>query len=201
MEHQSPLTPKGIYLKQPIDGSWHTWPWKQVAQEVRQLAGLLQALGLQEHSHIAMISKNCAHWIICDLAITMAGQVSIPLYPNQQPDYMQEVLQRSESVLLFVGKLDNWDEMKTGVPRHIKCISFPFCNNDACVSWSEFNDVHASITDNIELPATDLCSIEYTSGSGSAPKGVILTFETFAFAAQNAIQRLGGQYTERFCGT
>ena len=207
MEYQSPLSrlyhwereaPGRVFLKQPIDGKWHTWTWKQVAREVRQLAGSLQALGLPKHSHIAMISKNCAHWIICDLAIIMAGHVSIPLHPNQQANCLQEVLQRSESALLFVGKLDNWNEMKAGVPGHIKCISFPFCNNDGCVSWSTFNDEHAPINENIERSATELCSIVYTSGTGGAPKGVMLTFEAFAFVTQNATQHLGLTHRDRF---
>ena len=94
----------------------------------------------------------------------MAGHVSIPLYPNQQPAYMQEVLQRNESVLLFVGKLDDWDDLKVGVPDQITCISFTFCNNDSCISWSKFTYAQAPITDNIELPAADLCSISIPAG-------------------------------------
>jgi long-chain acyl-CoA synthetase len=45
------------------------------SQEVRQLAASLRALDLPRQSHIAVLSKNCAHWIICDLAIMMAGRI------------------------------------------------------------------------------------------------------------------------------
>ena len=207
MEYQSPLfmlqhwekeTPHRIYLKQYINGVWHTWTWQQAGQEVRQLAAALQALALPRNSHVALLSKNCAHWMICDLAIMMAGHVSIPLYPNLQEENVQQVLERSESVVLFAGKLDNWDAVKNGVPKHIKCIALPFCSHDRCESWSNFTKLHAPMQQNIERNATDLCSIVYTSGTAGAPKGAMFTFDAFAFVAQNAIKSLGFKHTDRF---
>jgi long-chain acyl-CoA synthetase len=207
MEYRSPLfilqywekeTPHKIYLKQYLNGVWHTWTWQQAGQEVRQLAAALQAFALPRNSHIALLSKNCAHWMICDLAIMMAGHVSIPLYPNLQQENVQQVLERSESVVLFAGKLDNWDAVKNGVPKHVKCISFPFCSHDRCESWSSFTNLHAPIQQNIERNATDLCSIVYTSGTAGSPKGAMFTFDAFAFVAQNAIRSLGFKHTDRF---
>ena len=207
MEYQSPLsmlqhwekeTPHKIYLKQPVNGLWHTWTWQQAGQEVRRLATAIQALALPRNSHIALLSKNCAHWILCDLAIMMAGHVSIPLYPNLQQENVQQVLERSESVVLFAGKLDNWDAVKNGVPKHIKCIALPFCSHDRCESWSAFTKPHAPMQQIIESNATDLCSIVYTSGTAGSPKGVMFTFDAFAFVAQNAITSLGFKPTDRF---
>src|SRR5688572_3222879 len=152
IEYKSPLSmlnywekkaPTRVYLKQPVDGVWQTWTWREVAQEVRQLAAAIRALDLPLNSHVALLSKNCAHWIICDLAIMMAGHVSIPLYPNLQQQNIKEILEQSESVVLFVGKLDNWDAVKNGVPKHIKRIALPFCSHDDCESWSAFTKPHA----------------------------------------------------------
>ncbi len=121
MEYKSPLsilyhwektTPQKIYLKQPVDDVWHTWTWKETGQEVRQVAAAILALQLPPKSHIGLISKNCAHWIICDLAIMMAGHTSIPLYPNLQAGTIKQILDHSEAKILFVGKLDDWDGMK-----------------------------------------------------------------------------------------
>jgi long-subunit acyl-CoA synthetase (AMP-forming) len=207
MEYQSPLgmlyhwereTPGKIYLKQPIDGVWHLWTWQQVAGEVRQLASSLQALKLPPHSHIALLSKNCAHWIICDLAIMMAGHVSIPLYPNLQQESVQQILDRSESVVLFVGKLDHWDTIKSGVSPKIKCVAFPYCNHDNCEPWSDFVGQYQPTQQNIDSKPTDLCSIIYTSGTVSTPKGAMFVFDAFAFATQNAIDRLGFKSSDRF---
>jgi long-chain acyl-CoA synthetase len=207
MEYKSPLfmlyywekeAPNKVYLQQPIDGVWHTWTWRQVAQEVRQLAAALQALSLPHGSHIALLSKNCAHWMICDLAIMMAGHVSIPLYPNLQQANVQQILESSDSVVLFVGKLDNWDEIKNGVPDLTKCIALPFCNHDLCESWDSFTKPHRPLEHNIKRKADDLCSIVYTSGTAGSPKGAMFTFEAFEFVAQNAMARLGFKPTDRF---
>ena len=207
MEYQSPLTmlqywenqtPNKIYLKQPVDGTWHTWTWHQAGQEVRQLAAALQALSLPRNSHVALLSKNCAHWIICDLAIMMAGHVSIPLYPNMQEENVRQVLERSGSVVLFAGKLDSWDAIKNGIPKHIKCISLPFCNHDQCENWLSFIKSHVPIQQNNDRNENDLCSIVYTSGTAGSPKGAMFTFDAFAFVAQNAIKSLGFKNTDRF---
>jgi long-chain acyl-CoA synthetase len=164
MEYRSPLamlyhwermTPGKVYLKQPINGIWHEWTWQQVAGEVRQLATSLQALEIPPNSHIAILSKNCAHWIICDLAIMMAGHVSIPLYPNLQAESVEQILERSESVVLFIGKLDQWESVKTVVSPEIKCIAFPFCNHDGCEPWSDFIAQHQPIQQEVDRRGVD----------------------------------------------
>jgi long-chain acyl-CoA synthetase len=207
MKYQSPLsrlyhwekaTPNKIYLKQPIDGVWHTWSWEQTGQEARQLAAALAAQQLPPNSNIAMISKNCAHWIICDLAIMMAGHISIPLYPNLQPATIQQILEHCEAQLLFVGKLDDWDDMKAGVPEGIRCIALPFCKNDKCENWTSFVDKHQPLQGNADRKENEICSIIYTSGTTGMPKGVMFTFESFGFVGLQATDHLGFKSTERF---
>ena len=75
-------TPNEIFLQQPFDGIWKTWTWAQAGDEARRLAAGLHTLGLKRGDHIAILSKNCSHWIISDLAIMMAGCISIPIYPK-----------------------------------------------------------------------------------------------------------------------
>src|SRR6478672_8972243 len=144
MEYRSPLDllyqwererPDEIYLHQPIDNVWKTWTWKEAGAEVRRMAAALIHRNLPPQSHIALISKNCAHWILCDLAIMMSGHVSIPLYPNLTAATLKQILEHSDSVLLFVGKLDHWESMKSGVPEGMTCISFPFYPHAAYENW------------------------------------------------------------------
>lgn len=207
MEYQSPLSwllhwertsPEKIYLKQPIDDVWHSWTWKQTASEVRQLAAAMKSLDLPEHSHIAVISKNCAHWIITDLAIMMAGHVSVPLYPNLQANTIQQILDHSDSKLLLVGKLDDWAAMRPGVPASLPCISFPFCRNEGCESWESFTGTHQPLQDYKERDPDDICSIVYTSGTTGVPKGVMFTYRSFSFAASKAARHFNFKHTERF---
>src|SRR6478609_8264080 len=139
MEYKSPLElllhwesemPDQVYLHQPINNVWHTWTWKETTAEARKMAAAITAMKFPPGSNIGLVSKNCAHCIICDLAIMMSGHISVPLYPSLTADSMKQILIHSDALLLFVGKLDNWQSMKDGVPAGLKCISFPFCNHE-----------------------------------------------------------------------
>jgi long-chain acyl-CoA synthetase len=191
-------TPNKVYLRQPIDDAWQTWTWKQVGDETRRMAAVLRAMQLPAESKIALVSKNCAHWIICDLAIMMAGHVSVPLYPNLTADTMRQTLQHSEAKVLFVGKLDEWTSMRQGVPQGVKCISFPFTEHDEYDKWEDLIKQHLPIRENVIREAEDVSTIVYTSGTTGIPKGVMHQFKNFAFVAGNAIPYLGFKRTDRF---
>ncbi len=191
-------TPDKVYLRQPIDEIWHTWTWKQVGDEIRRMAAVLKAMQLPAESKIALISKNCAHWIICDLAIMMAGHVSVPLYPNLTADTMMQTLQHSEAKVLFVGKLDEWSSMKPGVPPGVKCISFSFTEHDEYDKWEDLIKQHSPLKENISRDAEELSTIVYTSGTTGMPKGVMHQFKNLAFVAQNAIPYLDFKSIDRF---
>ena len=103
--------PNSLALKQPYKGVYKEWTWGEAADEVRRLAAALKAKNLPPHSKIGLVSKNCSYWIMCDLAIMMAGHVSVPIYPNVNEFTINYVLQHSEAELLFVGKLDDWPRM------------------------------------------------------------------------------------------
>ena len=83
--HWEKNTPNQVFLKQPINGKFINYTFKEAGDEARRIASHFKTLNLKEGSHIALLSKNCAHWVISDLAIMMAGCVSIlyilPLMP------------------------------------------------------------------------------------------------------------------------
>ena len=185
-EHEKP---NEIFLSQPIDGIWHNWTWKEVGVEIRKMAAYLKSLNLPNDSKIALLSKNCAHWMMTDMAIMMSGHVSVPLYPNLNAETLREILIHSESKLLFVGKLDNYADMKAGVPSDIDCITFPFYAEDY-LKWDELTK---DIIPMIESPIRaekELATIIYTSGTTGNPKGVMHKFYNFSFATSNAVKSL-----------
>lgn len=207
MEYKSPLdmlyhwesvNPDKVYLRQPIDDVWHTWTWAQAAEEIRKMAAALKAMDLPPNSNIAMISKNCAHWILCDLAIMLSGHVSVPLYPNLIASSIKQILEHCNPALLFVGKLDDWQSMNPGVPDGLKCISFPFYPHPEYENWNDIISKYAPLKENIKRGPEELATIIYTSGTTGMPKGVQHKFYSFYFTTSHALPYLGFTNNERF---
>jgi long-chain acyl-CoA synthetase len=206
-DYQSPLemlyrweseTPNKLYMRQPINDEWHKWTWSETATEVRKMAAYLKSLDLAPKSKIAILSKNCAHWIMSDLAIMMAGYVSVPLYPNLKAESIKQILDHSETKLVFVGKLDDFASMRPGIPKDMPCIAYPFYSEEGYPVWGDLVKDIEPIAENIVREPNDLATIIYTSGTTGMPKGVMHKFYNFSFATSNAVPLLGLATEERF---
>ena len=172
------------YLHQPIDGQWHVWTWGEVGYEVRCMAAYLKTR-IQPGDKVALMSRNCAHWIMTDLAIMMAGGVSVPIYPNVKRETVAYVLEHSESKVLFVGKLEasDWEEMKSGIPQSMEVIDYGRYGLDT--EYPDWDDVVSSSQPMQESPIytpDDIMTIIYTSGTTGKPKGVVHKFRAPVFA-------------------
>jgi len=113
-------TPNHVFLRQPVNGKWHNWTFKQAADETRKIASGIQSLNLPARSNIAILSKNCAHWLMVDLAILMAGHVSVPLYASITGASIRQILEHCGAAAIVVGKLDDYDQQKTGIPSSVQ---------------------------------------------------------------------------------
>ena len=187
-----------IYLRQPINGKWIDLTWAEVGVEARKLAQAIKNENLPPGSHIGLISKNCSHWIITDLAIWMAGHISVPLYPTLSPDSIAYVLTHAEIKLTFVGKLDNWETQKSGISDSIKKVEFPFWKNDNCMAWSDFTKNCEPLIDTARPSLDDICTVIYTSGTTGDPKGAVHTFRSASTHIKQAATKLKFDHTERF---
>ena len=190
-------TPDRVYLVQPMgggDANIRTWTWHEAVGEARCMATRLIGMDLPPRSHIALCSKNCAHWIMADLAIWMAGHISVPIFPVLTTDIVRYILEHAEAKLLFVGKLDPiWEEMKKGVPEELPCISFPLAPEDGngCETWDDCIAGNAPLDETAACPADQTATIVYTSGSTGTPKGVMLGFGAMYRSAKGISEHLG----------
>jgi long-chain acyl-CoA synthetase len=187
-----------LYLTQPIgNGQVDEFTWRRAADEARRMAAYLKSMDLPAGSSIGLISKNCAHWVMADWAIWMSGYVSVPIYPTLNATTVAYILEHSECKALFVGKLDDWDMMKPGVPETMHCISFPSSPPTDFVTWNDIIRDTAPLEGEVKREAGELATLVYTSGSTGQPKGVMLSFANLAFAAEGATQTLGLSPNER----
>jgi long-chain acyl-CoA synthetase len=193
--HWERTAPDRVALTQPMGGGvLRDYTWREVLDQSRRMAAHLHGLGLQRGDRIAIFSKNTAHWLMSDFAIWLAGGVSVPLYPTLAPGTIRQILEHSESELLFVGKLDGWEHMKLGVPPGLPCISHPLSPKrrrraTRSGTTSSLQD-RATPGPGPVRPGDELVTIIYTSGTTGAPKGVMHCFAAFAWAVQTAIKRV-----------
>jgi long-chain acyl-CoA synthetase len=177
-----------LFLAEPVNGVYQNFTWKQAGDQVRRMAAALQQMGFGKDDKIAILSKNCAHWIMTDLAITMAGCISVPLYPNITPEALNEIILHSESKAIFIGKLDNPGELRKGIPDELVRISFPFYPNEDCLNWDTLIQQNQPLQGKPELDPFAMACIVYTSGTTGQPKGVMHTFHAVAFAVDSFLR-------------
>jgi long-chain acyl-CoA synthetase len=192
--HWETDAPTRVALTQPMGGTAvQDFTWAQVGEQVRRMAAYLQAQGWEPGSRVAILSKNCAWWLMSDLAIWMAGYVSVPLYPTLAHETVRQILTHSEAKACFVGKLDGWEGMKPGVPEGMPCISYPLSPADAVKNYKGWDAICSGTQPLKGQPtraADELATLIYTSGTTGMPKGVMHSFGNFAWALGAGIQRI-----------
>jgi len=182
--------PGQLFLSEPVAGSYKNFTWAEAGQQVRKMAAALNAMGLGKDDKVAILSKNCAHWIMADLAISFAGCVSVPMYPNMTPDSIQQILEHSEAKAIFFGKLDGADQMRKGVPEHLIVIGFPFYLEKNTQNWDDLIAEQQPVQGNPVKDPMALATIIYTSGTTGQPKGVMHNFHAVGFAVDKFLNHI-----------
>ena len=179
-----------IFLRQPFNGVYTTWTWKQAGDECRRMATAIKSLNLPERSHIAILSKNCAHWMMADIAIMMAGCVSIPIYPTLTAASIQPILEHSDAKAIFIGKLDDFASQEAGIPANLTRIAFDAYGRKEQHNWSELITQSTPLQEVYNWSREEILTIIYTSGTTGKPKGVIHTAGNFDTVMHAAIKEL-----------
>ena len=169
------------YLKQPFGDEWEEYTWGEVGNMARRLATGLKSLNLREGAHIGIYSKNCREWIISDLAIVMAGYVSVPFFPSLNGKELAYIMDYGDVDALFIGKIETWDQIKDDLPDGMPLIKFPHYDGCSNVTkgheWFEFIDSHEPMQNPNKPKLSDLWTIIFTSGTTGNAKGVMLTYQ------------------------
>lgn len=176
-DHEAKLADR-VYLTQPIGNDQVTdYTWKQTLDQSRRMAAHIKAQGLESGARVAILSKNCAHFFMAELAIWMAGCTTVAIFPTETAETISYVLEHSGASMLFVGKLDIWDQQKPGVPASLPCISFPLAPKNSYEGWDAIVGRTAPLTGHVARAGNEIAILLYTSGSTGTPKGVMHSFE------------------------
>jgi long-subunit acyl-CoA synthetase (AMP-forming) len=187
-DHES-STPNRVYLTQPLGGGAVTdYSWRRVVDEARRMAAHLQSLGLERGDRVAILSKNCAHFFMAELAIWIGGFTTVAIFPTEGAETVRYVLEHSEAKALFVGKLDTWKQQEPGVPEPIKRIAFPLAPKNDFDTWDAVIKRTEPLSGRPSREGSDLAMLIYTSGSTGQPKGVMHSFERVTRATEGIVR-------------
>ena len=177
-----------------LDGSERYYPWREVEREAQRRARLLLATGLNKGDRLAVVVAEPHEFVLSFLGAVVAGIVPVPIYPRAsfkaKNAYVETVahivtaagarmlltMQSTESVIAEV--------LERGTQLERLLIVEPLFAADAAVP-------------DVALPAiepSDLCFLQFTSGSTSLPKGVVVTHDNLV---QNANAFLGPNGLDR----
>ncbi len=177
--------PDQIFMTQPTGGGQVVdYTWKQTLDQARRMAAHLKAQNLEPGARVAILSKNCAHFIMAELAIWMAGCTTVAIFPTETADTVRYVLEHSEASLLFVGKLDTFDQQQPGIPAGLPIIAFPLAPKNSYESWDAVTARTKPLAGKPARSGKDIAILMYTSGSTGQPKGVMHSFERITAAAE-----------------
>ncbi|MCX8888049.1 AMP-binding protein [Vibrio parahaemolyticus] len=192
--------PNEVYLKQIINRQFVEFTYAEVADQALKLVSALRGLGIQPGDKVALVSKNCAEWFICDLAMMLGDYVSVPIFPTAGADTIEYCVTHSESKALIGGKLDDpaaTQQVIDAIPELIS-IALPYDSAPQC--QYQFKALIANAVPSEERPQhydDKLMSLVYTSGTSGLPKGAMLTYGAFSWSVQQLINHIGIQTNDR----
>jgi long-chain acyl-CoA synthetase len=188
-----------MFLTQPLKaGGVKEWTWGQALDQVRRMATYLKAQGWEPGTRIAILSRNCAWWMLADFAIWMAGYVTVPIYPSMKPQSVRQILEHSGAKACFLGTTDFEEAVVAGIPPGVSCIRFPTAAMDDWPTWDVLTAANTPLAGHPVRPANDLATIIYTSGTTGTPKGVMHSFANLAYDAKTLDELIGLTENERF---
>jgi len=166
---------------------WRTISWAETARRVAGLAKALKDMGLKKGDRVMLVSENRPEWCIADLGIMAAGCVTVPTYVTNTERDHQHILDNSQSRAVIVSTAKLAQQLMPAVIRSSEC-EFVIGMEPLKVSqrgqqkhhdWADLvqgtdADVAALKEEMAKVGRNELACIIYTSGTGGAPRGVML---------------------------
>ena len=177
----------------------------EVATNIAKLHLLYETIGLKKGDKVALCAKNSARWGIGFFSANTYEAVVVPILADFHPDSVNSLVDHSESTVLFTDS-DIWSKLDINAMPKVKAV----------VSTADFKLLYAAdekiqaASDNLDTLFTekypegykpefisyptdndkDLAIINYTSGTTSAPKGVMLRYECISANVEFGQKRL-----------
>jgi len=190
-------------LWQKSKGRWTPLTWRETAVSICRLARGLSSLGIRAGDKVMLVSENRPAWFVADFAIMAAGAVTVPAYTtNTEGDHLH-ILDNSGAAAVVVSTRALAERVLPAAFRspdvrfvivmdEIKLQQQPHFD---VLTWRQVMDRGEADHTNIRAAAQalsldTLACLIYTSGTGGAPKGVMLSHRAILANIRGAVDVL-----------
>lgn len=189
------------------------WTFAELSAETARIRAALVASGVQRGDHVGVCLGNGARWISLFFAIGSIGAVTVPINTRFLGEEIAYVLRQAKVRTLFIAdqflRIDFIDMLRgicPAIDHRLPDPTFPHLEDvivigsdvpDGACSWSDFatrgtNDTPADCT------ADDILLMQFTSGTTSFPKGVMLAQKNMLTNAFFVGARVGLRPADRY---
>ncbi len=164
----------------------------EVATQIARFHVFFEAIGLKKGDKVALCAKNSARWGVTFFAANTYEAVVVPILADFNPESVNSLVDHSESSVLLTDT-DIWNKLDISKMPKIRTV---ISSSDFSLLYAAEESIQAA-NDNLDqlfaekypngFSASDvsyptdndkeLAIINYTSGTTSAPKGVMLRYE------------------------
>lgn len=187
------------------DDRWQGLTWREADQRAREIAAGLCALGLAPGARVALLCQTRLEWVLCDVAIAMAGLVSVPIYPSNTSEQCVFVVEDSGASAAIVENAQQADKLAAlAAARPDFCVICVDTGPDGAVAsprkrlalsalpdhgraWSAANPGQLDRRAD-QVKPDDCFTIIYTSGTTGQPKGVVLSHYNLVSSCESAVR-------------
>ena len=192
-----------------------TLQYHDVARKIEKLHIMMEAAGIKKGDKVAVCGRNSAHWAVAFLATLTYGAVIVPILHEFNGEQIHNIVNHSESRLLFVGDyvVNMIDEKEM---PHLEGIfnlpdfSLYVSHNDQLTDARErLNELFGHKYPNVfrredvkwhKDEPEELCMINYTSGTTGFSKGVMLPYRAL-WGNVDFCQKYLGNHMPKFSRT
>ena len=182
-----------------------TFTFGELATQIAKFHLFFETIGIKKGDKVALCAKNSARWGVTFFAANTYEAVLVPILADFHPDSVNSLVDHSESLVLLTDS-DIWAKLDITKMPTIKAV---ISSSDFSLLYAADEKIQAA-NDNLDqlfaekypngfsaadvtYPTDndkDLAIINYTSGTTSAPKGVMLRYECISANVEFGQDRL-----------